>query len=73
MTQQSSQHACRTREECGVHANAEGTDEDLPIEQSDQDPHQWRQKGPLNHGGKKVPAAKQEGSSDPNYCHFGQY
>ena len=54
---QLAQYVCSTREECGVHTNTESTYEDLPIEQSDQDPHQGCQKGPLNHGRKKVPAA----------------
>lgn len=39
-----------TREEVRIHADAEGTDEDLPIQQSDQDPHHGGQQRPLDHG-----------------------
>lgn len=39
-----------TREEFRIHADAEGTDEDLPVQQSDQDPHHGGQQRPLDHG-----------------------
>lgn len=47
-----------TGEEFRVYTNTEGTNEDLSIQQSDQNPHHWCQQGPLDHGREKVPAGR---------------
>lgn len=59
-----------TGEEIRVHADAEGTDEDLPVQQGDQDPDHRGQQGPLDHGREKVPAGRKRPRFHPHSLLF---